>query len=257
MKTSKSLAILVAVLAISAGCKKNVAAPAKPLTPATPSVPVSRTERPVIGQFTAEPSTVNRGEAVTLRWSTQNANSVTIEPGVGPVDGTGSRQVFPNSTTTYRIVAAGPGGTADASRSVTVLPPSERTPDGPKPVPPGFSERIGRELADVFFDYDKSEVREDARATLQRIADAMKAILRDFPNEVIQVEGHCDERGSAEYNLGLGDRRATSTKEFLVSLGVDGNRLKIVSYGKERPQCSESTEDCWQKNRRAHFAPGQ
>jgi peptidoglycan-associated lipoprotein len=174
------------------------------------------------------------------------------------VDASGSRQVFPNSTTTYRIVAAGPGGTADASRSVTVLPPSERPPEGAaKPLPPGFAERIAKELTDIYFDYDSSEVREDSRATLQRIVDALKSILRDFPNETLQIEGHCDERGSAEYNLGLGDRRATSVKEFLVSLGVDAGRLKNVSYGKERPQCSDSTEDCWQRNRRAHFAPGQ
>ena len=112
-------------------------------------------------------------------------------------------------------------------------------------------------MNDAFFDYDKSEVREDARAVLQRNADALKAILQAFPSEVVQVEGHCDERGSAEYNLGLGDRRATSAKEFLVQLGVPADRLKIVTYGKERPQCSDQNEACWQKNRRAHFAPGQ
>ena len=71
------------------------------------------------------------------------------------------------------------------------------------------------------------------------------------------MEGHCDERGSAEYNIGLGDRRSSSAKEFLVSLGVPADRLKTISYGKERPQCTESSESCWQKNRRAHFSPGQ
>jgi peptidoglycan-associated lipoprotein len=71
------------------------------------------------------------------------------------------------------------------------------------------------------------------------------------------VEGHCDERGSAEYNLGLGDRRATSAKDFLVQLGVPADKLKTISYGKERPQCTENDESCWQKNRRAHFSAGQ
>jgi len=85
----------------------------------------------------------------------------------------------------------------------------------------------------------------------------LKAILSDFPGATIMVEGHCDERGSAEYNLGLGDRRASSAKEFLVSLGLPGDRLKTISYGKERPQCTEADETCYQKNRRVHFSPGQ
>ncbi len=86
---------------------------------------------------------------------------------------------------------------------------------------------------------------------------ALKKIFNDFPNTSVIVEGHCDERGSAEYNLGLGDQRASSAKQFLVDLGVPADRLKTVSYGKERPQCSEATEDCYQRNRRAHFAAAQ
>jgi peptidoglycan-associated lipoprotein len=81
--------------------------------------------------------------------------------------------------------------------------------------------------------------------------------MSDFPSAVITIEGHCDERGSAEYNLGLGDRRANAAKEFLVGLGVSESQLRTVSYGKERPQCTESNEDCWQRNRRAHFSAGQ
>jgi peptidoglycan-associated lipoprotein len=120
-----------------------------------------------------------------------------------------------------------------------------------------LSERLSSEVQDAYFDYDKYDVREDARSILSRNSDALKAILREFPNAVITVEGHCDERGSAEYNLGLGDRRSTSARDFLVQLGVPADRLKTVSYGKERPQCTDSNEDCWQKNRRAHFAAGQ
>jgi peptidoglycan-associated lipoprotein len=118
-------------------------------------------------------------------------------------------------------------------------------------------ERVSSEIQDAFFDYDKSDVRGDARDALTRDAAALKAILSEFPSATIMVEGHCDERGSAEYNLGLGDRRASSAKDFLVSLGVPADRLKTISYGKERPQCTESSESCWQKNRRAHFSPGQ
>jgi peptidoglycan-associated lipoprotein len=85
----------------------------------------------------------------------------------------------------------------------------------------------------------------------------MKRIFADFPNASINVEGHCDERGSAEYNLGLGDRRASAARDFLASLGVPVDRLKTISYGKERPTCTESNESCWQRNRRAHFSSGQ
>jgi peptidoglycan-associated lipoprotein len=120
-----------------------------------------------------------------------------------------------------------------------------------------LSERLAREVADAYFDYDKSNIRDDAQSVLTRNAAALKTIMSDFPNAVITVEGHCDERGSAEYNLALGDRRATSAKEFLVELGVSDSRLRTISYGKERPQCTASDESCWQRNRRAHFSAGQ
>jgi len=120
-----------------------------------------------------------------------------------------------------------------------------------------MSEWIAQDVQDALFDYDSSTIREDARAVLSRDAEALKQIFSSYPDAVITVEGHADERGSAEYNLGLADRRATASKEFLVQLGVSGDRLKPVSYGKERPQCTESNEGCWQRNRRAHFAAGQ
>jgi len=116
---------------------------------------------------------------------------------------------------------------------------------------------MATEVQDAYFDYDKSDIRGDAQGVLTQDATALKAILADFPGSTIVVEGHCDERGSAEYNLGLGDRRATSARDFLVQLGVPADRLKTISYGKERPQCTESTESCWQKNRRVHLSPGQ
>ena len=112
-------------------------------------------------------------------------------------------------------------------------------------------------MRDAFFDYDKSDLRADARDALTTGATALKAVLADFPNATIAIEGHCDERGSAEYNLGLGDRRSSSAKDLLVQLGVPADKLKTISYGKERPQCTESDESCWQKNRRVHFTPAQ
>jgi peptidoglycan-associated lipoprotein len=116
---------------------------------------------------------------------------------------------------------------------------------------------VTTELQDAYFDYDKTDVRSDAQATLTQDAAALKSILAAFPSATLTLEGHCDERGSAEYNLGLGDRRSTSAKDFLVQLGVPGDRLKTISYGKERPVCTEHDESCWQKNRRVHFSTGQ
>jgi peptidoglycan-associated lipoprotein len=118
-----------------------------------------------------------------------------------------------------------------------------------------MEQRLSSDVQDAFFDYDKYGIRADARDALTRDAGALKAILSDFPAGVIMLEGHCDERGSAEYNLVLGDRRSTSVKEFLQSLGVPGGRLRTISYGKERPQCTEASEACHQKNRRVHFSP--
>jgi peptidoglycan-associated lipoprotein len=104
-------------------------------------------------------------------------------------------------------------------------------------------------LKEVYFDYDKADIREPDRATLAQNADALKRF--DFLR--ITVEGHCDERGTVEYNLALGERRAKAAYDYLVSLGVSADRLKTVSYGKEVPVCTQSSEDCWQRNRRAHF----
>jgi peptidoglycan-associated lipoprotein len=248
--------VLFVVLAlVAAGCKKKV--PVQ--SPKTTTPPVTKpgpSPAPMIDSFTANPPTVERGKASTLRWETRSATEVSID-GIGTVPATGSRQVFPADTTRYRMVAKGPGGQTEASVAVNVQAPEEAaapTPSVTGPARKSFLERLQSEIQDVYFDYDKSEIREDSRATLHRDADALKALFKDFPTAIINLEGHCDERGSAEYNLGLGDRRATSVKEFLVQIGVPAERLRTISYGKERQQCTESSEDCWQKNRRAHFS---
>jgi peptidoglycan-associated lipoprotein len=106
-----------------------------------------------------------------------------------------------------------------------------------------------RPLADVYFDLDEAAIRDDARGSLQKNAEWMKR----WSSTRVTVEGHADERGSSEYNLALGERRASSVREYLVSLGVRADRVSIVSKGKESPFCSESAESCWQQNRRGHF----
>ena len=186
-----------------------------------------------------------------------NATAVSINQTIGTVQNTGNRRVFPSESTTYTLTATGPGGSTTASATVSVTAP----PPPPEP-PPAVRPTVTLEGAlsavqDAYFDYDKSDIRADAQSALQQDAAAIKSILADFPNATIVVEGHCDDRGSAEYNLGLGDRRASSAKDFLVQLGIPADRLKTISYGKERPQCTDENESCWQRNRRAHFSPGQ
>ena len=117
-----------------------------------------------------------------------------------------------------------------------------------------FAEELRRLMRDAYFDYDRHTIRPDAQEILSRNAQALRDLFARYPDVTATIEGHADERGSAEYNLALGDRRAVSAKEFLVSLGIDESRIKQLSYGKEKPQCSASNEDCWQQNRRVHFA---
>ena len=113
---------------------------------------------------------------------------------------------------------------------------------------PGSAEDLRVNVGDtVHFDYDKSDLHDADRTILQRQA----AWLQKYPNVRVQVQGNCDERGTREYNLALGARRANAAKDYLVSLGVSPDRVDTISYGKERPLCSESTETCWAQNRRA------
>lgn len=246
--------LATSLLVFAVGCKKKIpVAPPPPTLGGTAPAKSERGPAAVISSFTAEPSSILRGESSTLKWSVANATEVTIDNGIGRVDATGSREVSPSGSTTYRMTAKGDGG--DAISAATVAVNSAPPPPPPAAAPKtSFIDRMTKEIQDVYFDYDKMEVREDARATLQRNADGIKAIFNDFPSAVISLEGHCDERGSAEYNLGLGDRRSTSVREFLTQIGIPAERLKSISYGKEKPFCNEASEGCFSKNRRVHFA---
>jgi len=252
-----AVVLALALLVFAAGCKKKVPPPPPPPPVVTPPAPPPPTAKAAINSFTAEPSTIQRGQSATLRWSISNATDMRIDQGIGAIQSNGSRQVFPSATTTYTLVAEGPGGSDTRTATVEVTSPP---PPPPPPTPPPTlttSELLSQQGQDAFFDYDKSDIRPDARDALTHDADLLKRIFQNDPNVSIMVEGHCDERGSAEYNLGLGDRRATSAKDFLVQLGVPGEKLKTISYGKERPQCTEATEECYQKNRRAHLSVAQ
>ena len=119
-----------------------------------------------------------------------------------------------------------------------------------------IDELLGK-IEDAYFDYDKFSLRPDAMKALQDDSSELRDILKDFPDYKLTIEGHADERGSAEYNVALGDRRAGAAKEYLVGIGIPQAQLNVISYGKERPVCAEHDEACWQKNRRIHIIAAQ
>jgi peptidoglycan-associated lipoprotein len=204
----------------------------------------------------ADRPAIARGQSATLSIATQNATSVTLEPGLGNVPINGIRQVSPLSSVTFVATAIGPGGTAGDSVRVTVneLPPPAAaptrtvTPNTPS-APLTLDQQIQKTMQTILFDYDKADIRVDQMNKLQTAA----AFLKQNPNLRFTIEGHCDERGSEEYNLALGDRRANAIKQYLISQGIMELRLSTVSYGEERPVCHEQTEECYERNRQAGF----
>lgn len=243
-----SLAVLAGIaglVLLVASCHKKRVPP-----PAPPAPPPAVTPAPT-ASLTAEPSTIQQGQSSTLTWSTENATDVSISPSVGAVQPSGSTTVSPGESTTYTLTAKGAGGevTSEARVTVTAPPP----PPAP-PVTPAVSEDtlFEQNVKDAYFDFNKSDLRPDAQQALNADAEFFKS----HPSLTFTIEGHCDERGTEEYNLGLGQRRADGAKEFLVNLGVDASRISTISYGKDRPFCTEHTEECWQQNRRDHFVLG-
>jgi peptidoglycan-associated lipoprotein len=171
---------------------------------------------------------------------------------------------------TTQAAAPAPTGTASTMAPSSSQPGGSSTPSGPSTAQPGGGATATPtpapapaptarpavkgfeavpELQDVYFDFDKYDIRQADT----RILDANAAWLKSNPNHLVLIEGHADERGTNEYNLALGERRAKSTMNYLVSQGVQANRITIISYGEERPTCQEHTEACWAKNRRSHF----
>jgi peptidoglycan-associated lipoprotein len=233
------LVMALAATVFTFGCAK------KPVThepPAPPPPPAAA--RPTV-TLQASPTTIKQGESATLSWSSTDATQLTIAPDVGAVTAQGSTSVSPSGSTTYTISASGPGGAAEASARVTVSAP----PLPPPPQEESLDARFLKEVRDAYFDLDKADIRADARAALTKTAE----FLRNYPSIKVTIEGHCDERGSTEYNLGLGDRRAAAVKQYIISQGISADRISTVSFGKEKPFCMESNEECWQQNRRGHF----
>jgi peptidoglycan-associated lipoprotein len=232
--------VLVALVAV-AGCGKKT----KPL-PSSETAPSAAASAP-IAQLTAAPALISAGDQVQLSWHTVDATTVSID-GIGDVPTSGVKTVTPSETTTYHLAARGPGGSADATALVTVnSPPAIAVPSTSMTAEQEFKANV----QDIFFDYDTYDLRGDAQTTLSRDA----SYLASHPTVKIVIGGYCDERGSNEYNLALGQNRADATQKALVTAGVSPSRIRVVSYGKEKPFCSDSTEECWQQNRRAGFTP--
>ncbi len=248
MQRRKPVALVTIVLGIFlvlglGGCKKKA-----PITPPPPPPPAAPSPAPApTVTLSADPTSIEKGQSSTLTWSTSSATNVSLDQGIGDVSTSGSRSVSPSVSTTYTITAKGEGGTATATARISVSAPPPPPP--PTPMGPSVEELFNEKVKDIYFDYDKSDIRDDARPVLAANAD----FLKQNPSLKVTIEGHCDERGSEEYNIGLGDRRATGTKEYLVTLGVSADRVNSISYGKEKPQCADKTEECYQKNRRSHF----
>ena len=242
-KQSITSGLLLIALAFIPGChKKQKAAPSEETAPAAQVVPPT-------AQITANPTVISAGDAVQLSWHTTNATQISID-GIGDVPSVGVKTVTPSESTTYHLVARGDGGTADASARVTVnSPPAVSVPSTTMSEADEFKARV----QDIFFDYDTYDIRPDAQTTLSKDAD----FLVSHPNIKIVIGGYCDERGSDEYNLALGQNRAQAAKTALVTAGIAADRIRIISYGKEKPFCTESNEECWQLNRRAGFSIDQ
>jgi peptidoglycan-associated lipoprotein len=236
MKWFLLIVALSALLALGA-CGKKAVPPPPPPPPPPPSPTAS---------IAVTPNSIQAGQSASLTWQTSNATDVSID-GIGAVQPNGSQSVSPTDSTTYHLTAKGSGGTQEATARLTV------TSAAAAPPPPTTSltdqDLFSQSVKDVYFDYDKADIRGDQQTSVQ--ADAQ--FLSQHSNITFTIEGHCDERGSTEYNLALGDQRASAVKNALTAAGVNASRIKTISYGKEKPFCTESNEACWQQNRRGHL----
>ena len=233
-------AALAAFLVIT-GChhkRSNVPPPPEP-PEATAPAPTAN--------ITATPDTISAGQSSVLNWTTTDATDVSID-GIGPVSTSGTKTVSPAETTTYHLTAKGDGGSTDASATITIGQAQAPNTSGQL-----TEAEFEQNVKPVFFDYDSYSVRPDAQQAITQDASFLQA----HPNVKIVIAGYCDDRGSAEYNLALGQNRANSAKTALTQAGVDASRVRTISYGKEKQFCTEENESCWQQNRRAGFTLDQ
>ena len=230
----------LALVLLAGACAKKKAAAPPPPPPALPPAPTA--------VLSADPNTIAAGQASTLTWKTDFATDISID-GIGKVDPSGSMKVTPSESTTYRLVAKNDSGMKDATARITVSPAAAAPPTASSTGDDSDARLFSQNMKDVYFELDSYEITPQYQAVIQSNA----RFLQQHPNTTFLIEGHCDERGSIEYNLTLGEYRANAAKQALAQQGVSPARIRTISYGKEKPVCTESTESCWQRNRRAHF----
>ncbi len=237
-----AMVAVIATVGLASGCgKKKSKAPPPPSSSGAPQPTAS---------ITATPQVVDKGDAVVLVWRTTDANDVSID-GIGAVQPNDQKMLAPTGTTTYHLVAKGDGGEAEASVTVTVGGPAAPVTTAPAVTDNSLTDEatFKQNMKDLFYDYDSYDIRPDAATAVAEDA----AWLNAHPNVKIVIGGYCDDRGSTEYNIALGQNRANAAATALEKAGVGSNRIRTVSYGKEKQFCTEQTEACWQQNRRAAF----
>ncbi len=202
-------------------------------------------------EIRVEPSLIHRGGSALLSWESRDADEVRIDQGIGVVDPSGRIKLFPEATTSYRLSAAGPGGTVE--RLVTIEVSADRTGaiDQEDLLIPIRDEEIPLRVEPVFFSFDSNALDAQNMATLE--ANARWFSQPENAQARFVLEGHCDERGTDEYNLALADKRAQVVRQFLVDAGIDPDRMTTIALGEERPFDSGQTEAAWSLNRRVHF----
>ena len=229
---------LLLAVAVS-GCKKKVEPPPPPPPPPPPKAATAT--------ISVNPTSIQRGQSATVTWSTENAKTVTLQG--NPVAATGSQTVSPSQSTDYSLAAQGDPGTPEASATAR-LTVTEPPPPPPPPPQPTDEEIFGQNVHDIFFDFDKYDLRPESQEALTHAAET----IAQHPNWIVMIEGNCDERGSTEYNIGLGANRASAARDFLVGKGVNANQLRTHSNGKEHASECKGDEACWQKDRNDHFS---
>jgi peptidoglycan-associated lipoprotein len=239
------MAAAFAAIGIATGCHKKASGVNPNSLGPTPTAPAAAPTATI----TADPLAIDLGQSVVLNWRSQNATVVTID-GIGEVNLNGTQTVSPSNSTNFHLTAKGDGGTTEANVRVTVRVPVAPTAPAPVEGDMGTDAAFRQNVNDIFFDYDSYDVRPDAAEGVSRAA----AYLVAHPAIKVVIGGYCDDRGSAEYNLALGENRANAAKTALMAAGVTASRLRVISYGKEKQFCTEENEQCWQQNRRAQFS---
>lgn len=236
MKAAALFLFTILLVLMTLGCRHH-----PPVAPTASVEPAAKPAAPT-ATLGVNPENVQKGQSAQLSWTTANASSVTID-GIGTVSASGSKAIAPSDSTTYHLIATNDGGSAEASARLTVTAPAT------KETTLSDEEMFRRAVKDVFFNYDNAEIRGDEQA----IVDADAQFLAAHTNMQLVLQGHCDERGSEEYNMALGQSRADTVKEALMKQGISADRIKLISFGKEKPFCTDANESCWSQNRRAHF----